>query len=78
MSQKLRHDLEVIKKLQREWNALTAAERMQMATVSPDLSLFFRRGLARVDRNRVPHGPAIDPRRKRPDGERRLAISGRF
>jgi hypothetical protein len=81
MRQKLRHELEVIERLQREWNALSAAERMWIATLSPDLSLFFRRGLARQDRNHVPRAQTIDPRRKTPlspgDG-RRSAIAGRF
>ena len=44
-SQRLRHELKVIETLQREWNALSAAERISVAKVSPDLSLFFRRGL---------------------------------
>jgi len=77
MRQKLRHDLEAIKRLQREWNALSAAERMRIATVSPDLSLFFRRGLASPERNHVPRGPAIDPRWRTPDDGRR-SIAGRF
>jgi hypothetical protein len=48
--QTLRHELKVIETLQREWNELIWAERTSVAKVSPDLSLFFRRGLANVDR----------------------------
>jgi hypothetical protein len=77
MRPKLRHDLEVIERLQREWNALSAAERMWIVTVSPDLSLFFRRGLARLDRDHVARGRAIDPRGRTPDDGTRL-IAGRF
>ena len=39
--QRLRHELKVIEIRQREWNALSHAERASVAKVSPDLSLFF-------------------------------------
>jgi hypothetical protein len=58
--QRLRHELKVIETLQREWNALSAAERISVAKVSPDLSLFFRRGLANVDRGSGLTGKVID------------------
>ena len=53
---KLHHELKVIETLQREWNALSVAERSLVAKVSPHPSLFFRRGLAKVDRR--PESPA--------------------
>ena len=58
--QRLRHELKVIETLQREWNALSAAKRISVAKVSPDLSLFFRRGLANVDRGSGLTGKVID------------------
>jgi len=58
--QRLRHELKVIETLQREWNALSAAERISVAKINPDLSLFFRRGLANVDRGSGLTGKVID------------------
>jgi hypothetical protein len=58
--QRLRHELKVIETLQREWNALSAAERISVAKISPDLSLFFRRGLANADRGSGLTGKVID------------------
>jgi len=58
--QRLRHELKVIEILQREWNALSAAERISVAKINPDLSLFFRRGLAKVDREFGRTGKVID------------------
>jgi hypothetical protein len=58
--QTLRHELKVIETLQREWNELSWAERTSVAKVSPDLSLFFRRGLANVDRRSGLTGKVIN------------------
>ncbi len=60
VGQKLRHELKLIEALQREWNALSVAERLSVAKVSPDLSLFFRRGLARIDRRLRATGKVLD------------------
>jgi hypothetical protein len=38
---KLRYELKVIEAHQRQWNAFSAAERLSIAKVSPDLILFF-------------------------------------
>jgi len=62
--QRLRHELKVIETRQREWNALSAAERISVAKISPDLSLFFRRGLANVDRGSGLTGKVIDLEKK--------------
>ena len=62
--QRLRHELKVIETRQREWNALSAAERLSVAKVSPDLSLFFRRGLANVDRESGLTGRVINLEKK--------------
>ena len=68
IGQKLRHELKVIETLQREWNALSEAERISVAKVSPDLSLFFRRGLTKVDR--MVTGKVIDLAKIRRAGHR--------
>ena len=44
--QRLRAELKTIEILQCQWNALSVAERAWSARASPDLSLFFRRGVA--------------------------------
>ena len=59
-SDKARDELNAIESRQREWNALSAAERASVAKASPDLSLFFRRGLAKIDRRAVVAGNVID------------------
>ena len=41
----IRAELRRIEIMQRRWNALTVAERVAVAKISPDLSLFFRRPL---------------------------------
>ena len=71
--QRLRHELKVIEIRQREWNALSHAERASVAKVSPDLSLFFRRGLANVDRGSGLTGKVIDLERIQRVTYRRLA-----
>jgi hypothetical protein len=73
VGQRLRHELKVIETLQREWNALSVAERISVAKVSPDLSLFFRRGLANVDRGSGPTGKVIDLEKIQRVTYRRLA-----
>jgi hypothetical protein len=40
--QDLRDELNRIKALQQEWNALSLADRVSLAKRSPDLSAFFR------------------------------------
>ncbi len=60
IGQKIWHELKVIEARQREWNALSMAERVAVAKVSPDLSLFFRRGLVKVDRMPAGTGKIID------------------
>ena len=60
--QKFRDELKRIETLQREWNALSVAERASVAKVSPDLSLFFRPRVGREDRDGEPGatGKVID------------------
>ena len=41
-AKKVRAELKRIEALQRKWNALSMAERISIAKISPDLSLFFR------------------------------------
>jgi hypothetical protein len=40
--QVVREQLQGIKTLQAQWNALTLSQRIAIAKLSPDLSLFFR------------------------------------
>jgi hypothetical protein len=40
--QALRDQLQKIRTLQAQWNALTQSQRIAIAKLSPDLSLFFR------------------------------------
>jgi hypothetical protein len=63
-AQRLRHELKVSETLQRAWNALSAVERISVAKISPDLSLFFRRGLANADCGPGLTGKVIDLEKK--------------
>jgi hypothetical protein len=58
--QKQRAELKRIAILQREWNALSMAERASIAKESPDLSLFFRRHVGSDDRSEGAMGKVID------------------
>ena len=73
IGQKLPYELKLIEALQREWNALSMAERLSIAKVSPDLRLFFRRGLAKVDRRLRATGKIIDLQKTRQARHRQRA-----
>ena len=78
--QKFLDELKRIETLQREWNALSFAERASVAKVSPDLSLFFRPRVGREDRDGEPGttGKVLDlmPAVRRRIGDARAKSNG--